>query len=84
MGYYINPSDGSTKEQFLAKYGRKVGIEEVAITDTDLPVCLVDNGEFTAAGIMWCPQEVTAFTRPLDRRSKRFFMVPRVLLQEFL
>ena len=63
MGYYINPPDMS-KEEFLAKHGTPISAiqaEEYNFKEDKLPVCLLDNGAFTAAGIGIDAHEVQAF-----------------------
>lgn len=90
MGLYINPTDGSTKEEFLAKYGRQVAETTASVylklntTSSEmLPVVLVDNVLFTAAGVCDTLEEFNAFTRPSDIRPKKFYLVPRSALREF-
>jgi hypothetical protein len=83
MGYYVNPAT-ETKESFLENEGREVQLSECKLTDSELPVVLVDNGFFTAAGIAYSEAELQAFTSPGDRRPKRFFMVPKVKLEQFM
>jgi len=80
MGAYVNPSD-TTKELWLEKHGREIRAEEAEVTDTELPVCLVDNMIFTAAGIGYCDREIRAFAKP-DGRPKTWFMAPREKLHE--
>jgi hypothetical protein len=84
MGYYINPKDGSSKESFLSKHGLQVLApkEGFDFSGENWPVCLVDNGAFTAAGIADCPEELDAFKYP-DGRPKAWFLVPRVHLEPF-
>lgn len=81
MGYYINPPDMS-KEKWLNKFANFVGPidedeeipkwEDIAKDDV-LPVILVDNGRFTAAGVAYSEQEYKAFTDPDDKRSRELF-----------
>ena len=84
MGYYINPYDGRTKEQWLADEAREVPQSELTHTADELPVVLIDNGMFTAAGIAYCPDELAVFVDPKDRRPKRYFMVSRIKLEPYL
>lgn len=85
MGYYINPSDGTGKEDWLRQHGRPLAAAPARHDDGDgLAVCLIDNGLFTAAAICYCQAELTAFADPSDRRPKTWFMVPKPLLQPFL
>lgn len=83
MGYYINPPD-MEKEDFLRQHGRPIHSTEAKmhLTDTTLPVCLVNNGGFTAAGIAYSMDEVDAFLHP-DRRPKRWFSVSREALKPY-
>lgn len=82
MGSYINPSDCS-KEQWLADHGIPVHgnrIPRIGELEGFLPVCLVDNGAFTAAGICFNDRELAAFSQPSDYRPKRWFHVSQELL----
>jgi hypothetical protein len=79
MGWYINPRS-STKEDWLAEHGTPTrGPTE--ITETHLPVCLVNNGYFTAAVICPDERELIEFGRD-DNRPKVWFSVPRQTLIE--
>ena len=78
MGYYIDP-EGMTKEAWLSANAEEVS----AVPDWDeahsaqkLPVCLVDNVIFTAAGVCFDRREHAEFSRPSDRRPKRWFVAP--------
>jgi hypothetical protein len=85
MGFYIDPANCS-KEQFLADNGTPISPEAAKQTLADgsnIPVCLVDNGIFTAAGITFSDGEIDAFNRPADSRPKKWFSVPREKLVEF-
>lgn len=80
MGWYINPHS-QTKEDWLAEHGtRTLGPGE--ITETHLPICLVDNGFFTAAAICPNERELIEFARDDDDRPKVWFSVPRKTLIE--
>jgi len=85
MGLYINPTDGTTKEQFLEEYGSKVAINEflshIPGTKGIYGVALVDNGPFTAAGVAYDGLEAARFTRNSDKRPKMFFLVSAELLR---
>ena len=76
MDYYIDPRNES-KESFLETRG-------VAVPDTfkwsdtpkgSLPVILINNGFFTAAGIAYSEAKFNAFTGVDDRRPKQFYTV---------
>lgn len=76
MGYYINPPD-MTKEEFLEKHGTET--DDPRFDSETFPVCLVNNGPFTAAGIAYDAKERDAFLRP-DGRPKKWYQVPREAL----
>lgn len=81
MSYYINPLD-SSKEEWLGQHGTEVSLPEVkrfSFANGTLPVCLVDNGAFSAAAILYDPRERDCFTapNPRDRRPKRWFLVSK-------
>ena len=85
MGYYINPH-GVSKEAWLIENGVHISETEArSVFDegSDLPVCLVDNGIFTAAAVAYDTREFQAFTLPDDDRPKCWFRVPREKLIEF-
>ncbi len=91
MGYYINPKDGSTKEDWLEKFAlsdlhlQLNGIPKWSEVPEDcLPVCLVDNQIFTAAAIVYDEREFDAFNDPDDFRPKNWFFVRNEFLAEFL
>ena len=76
MGFYINPPEGS-KEGWLAKNATLIGhIGMAKIPEFDekpegtLPIILVHNGGFTAAGITYNELEYQDFTSPNDPRPK--------------
>ena len=80
MGAYVNPSN-ETKEQFLLREGRSTGnLSWAAVPPDHLPVILMDNGMFTAAGIAYCESELREFTSPTDRRPRRIYYVPTAKL----
>lgn len=80
MGYYVNPPNES-KEDFLDREGMvippypRLGWKDVP--DGFLPVVLINNGPFTAAGIAYCEGELKAFTDPGDLRPKVIYLVKR-------
>lgn len=84
MGYYINPPN-MEKEAWLKKYGiNPGGVSHIANAkfgswkdpkDRDLlPVCLIDNGKFTAAGVAYNEMKLRRYLMP-DHRPKRWFLV---------
>lgn len=79
MGYYVDPTDRS-KEQWLHENG--IVVLGPSFTEDSYPVCLVDNGPFTAAGICFDLREADAFNQPTDHRPRQWFLVPRSKLIE--
>lgn len=75
MGCYVNPAI-ETKEQFLEKNGIQVlNIKWEDVPSDCLPVVLIDNGPFTAAGVAYSKRELEAFTDPRDTRHKKIYIV---------
>lgn len=77
MGYYVNPP--MDKGLWLEQNGVKTA-GPCEITESHLPVCLVDNGPFTAAAVGVDAREVQAFQQPGDYRPKQWFRVSREAL----
>ena len=89
MGYYINPGDGTDKEEFLANHAVMVGHTTLdalhhfmAHTSDVLPVVLLDNGVFTAAGIAYNKAELDVFLDPTDDRHRMVFLISKATLIE--
>lgn len=78
MGAYINP-DGQNKEEWLRENGTPINLLDVlnwSHKPVDvLPVVLMNNGFFTAAGICYSETEMRVFTDPSDSRPKSYFFV---------
>jgi hypothetical protein len=86
MGFYINPPD-QTKEEFLYDHGFRLRPEELPSSfdfanSIHLPVCLVDNGAFTAAGIAYCQAEYERFLDGADR-PKKWYLVSKANLKPY-
>jgi hypothetical protein len=77
MGYYVNPSSGS-KESFLRSKGVSLprAPKWSEIPKDKMAVCLVDNGFFTAAAIIYSEAELREFDSPADTRPKKWYLVP--------
>lgn len=77
MGYYINPVNES-KESFLEREGLEVPQTDwEKIPKDSLPVILINNGAFTAAGIGFDKREYEAFVDKRDRRPKKIYIVKK-------
>lgn len=74
MGAYLNPPT-TTKERWLVDNAVFVKEPPQSIDELPdcLPVCLVDNGAFTAAGIAYNEQELKHFKDPDGRRKTWFW-----------
>lgn len=88
MGYYINPPD-CTKEHWLATKGtvipRPLSLDDVG--PNHLPVCLVDNGPFRAAGIAFSQAELDSWNQEElegDTRPRTWYRVSKEALAPFL
>lgn len=80
MGCYINPP-GMSKEDWLLLYAlplRSAPSPVDSILIDYVPVCWVDNGDFTAAGVAYSAEEQRRFSNPNDPRPKLWFYAPRV------
>ena len=51
-------------------------------TEGFLPVVLVDNGMFTAAGVAFSKRDLEEFISPTDLRQKKYYLVPTDKLHE--
>ena len=73
MGYYINPKD-MTKEAWLAQHGKPSSTPPPfsVAEQGELPVCLVQNALFSAAGVCFSEQELAAWKAP-DPRPRQWF-----------
>ena len=76
MGCYVNPKEIS-KEEWL--YQQDEGTEKAPawefVPKGMLPVCLVDNGGFTAAAVAYSESERDRFDEE-DGRPKKWFLIP--------
>ena len=80
---YVNPPT-ERKEAFLRNEGTEIdkAPQWSEVPEGTLPVVLVDNGPFTAAGIAFSERELREFSDPGDYRPKRWYIVPiRKLLE---
>lgn len=79
MGFYINPLNES-KQSFLDRVSTKIQqpLSYNDVSDDTAIICLVDNGVFSAAGIVFSERELKAFTYNVnDDRPKTWYIVPR-------
>lgn len=81
MGCYVNPPNES-KEAFLEREGRAVSVQEVVITNVEVPVCLFSNGSWTAAAVCDYDEELARFTDEVGARLISWYMVDAKKLAE--
>ena len=75
MGCYVNPKLES-KESWLKREGNKVSqVSWDNLPEGTLPVVVMNNRFFTAAGVAYSEDELKAFTDPSDHRHKEFYYV---------
>ena len=78
MGLYLNPP-GMSKEDWLRQHGIRATAKQMVDeyqTQKEkgfVPIVLVDNGHFTAAGIGSNLDETRVFCDPKDPRHKLYF-----------
>lgn len=86
MGCYINPKNNGDKEYWLNSHGTKIVRENIDSfkdrPEGKLPVILLDNGLFHAAGVAFSQEEWEVFSNPSDSRPKKYFYVPISELKE--
>jgi len=79
MGFYVNP-ENETKEEFLEREGLIVtpgfSMQWDDIPQGHLPVILVRNPTFTAAGIAFCKDKFKVMTNSYDKRLRTIYFVP--------
>lgn len=85
MGIYINPRNLS-KEEFLRQNAIQISRtqfihHEFASGMREIPIALVNNGSFTAAGVCDTSRERDVFAID-DGRPKYFFLIDRDKLTE--
>lgn len=96
MGLYVNPKNMEKEEWLLLNATACVGhavpldtaIEELGIADKlykELyPVCLVNNGSFTAAAVCYCSMEKDRFNDESDPRPRMWLFVTKERLATVL
>jgi len=86
MGIYINPPDQS-KEDLLTKHAHTISREEFLAFDDflgpDTIICFIDNSDFTAAHVSYCPEERDRVSDPdgMEGRPHIFFKIPKAALK---
>lgn len=86
MGIYINPKDTSKEawleDNAIGKFPLQEPPPWPAQDEGWLPVALVDNGGFTAAGICFSKDEYDVFSSDISGRPILWFRVPTARLNE--
>lgn len=80
MGAYVNPLN-ETKEEFLEREGKEITVEDAILHNpgryNHFAVCLIGNGSFTAAAILYDEGEIEAFTDSRDIRPKKYYLITK-------
>ncbi len=81
MGCYLNPRDGSSKEEWLNDKGLPIDQDQVTRVDADvlrasglMLVCLVYNADFTAAMVAYDDRQKRRGLEPSDPRPKKWYL----------
>ncbi len=83
MGYYISPRT-QTKEEWLVDNATIV-TDRVSIDTVPEGYCLlchVNNGAFTALGVVNSERELSAWLQPGDHRPKDFYLAKKEVATE--
>lgn len=95
MGKYLDPRprDGQTADQAKYFFCRENGMsvdkstfDSFILKDepNSIPICIVDNGPFTAALICDTQNEINHVRDYPDPRPKQYFLVAKMALQPYL
>lgn len=93
MGKYVTTAVTIGKAQWIKE--KLTGTLELPVPPTPsellvyardgmVPVCVVQNGLFDAAGVCDTADELEAFTVPADTRPRTWLVVPRALIAPFV
>jgi len=81
MGYYIETGELKLKYLWIEQYMKgKILPKDQILTNKsndNVPVVVVSNGPFEAAGIAYSEREWEAFNLPDDFRPKKYLLVPK-------
>ncbi len=84
MGLYINPQNGQSKEAFLKERAEPINPQAFKTFDftaepSKLPIVLVDNGPFTAAGVAYNERERKEWLWVFDKheRPMSFYLIAK-------
>ena len=89
MGCYVNPK-GESNHDWLEENGKCIEVldnKEIPVysglcNGGKLPVILVDNGSFYAAGVCFDEREYNRFTQPDDPRPRIIYTCDKELLKK--
>jgi hypothetical protein len=79
MGYYIQGPATGKAWHILDTIGGRIIPQPATFAPEagQAIICVVNNGAFEAAGLVWRAAEFVAFTSPDDPRSKIWLSVPK-------
>jgi hypothetical protein len=87
MGYYIETIHGALQKarQLQQEFSQITLLDSPKrTTSTDVTVCVVQNGHFDAAAIVYDVNELKAFTDPRDYRPKTWLSVPVTVIEQLV
>jgi hypothetical protein len=83
MGYYIETAFNLAKDlQLIDNFGAVVTTPDLPEDKTKVLVCVVQNGPFDAAGVVFNEFELRAFTDPDDDRRRTWLLMDRDIVVE--
>jgi len=79
MGFYIETNSHKNKAEWLIANAKAVEYNyPMPGNEKYIPVIVINNGVFEAAGIAFNPLELDAFTLSMnDTRPRRYLLIPR-------
>lgn len=77
MGFYIETSEMKNKAEWLKKNAGAIYLSgrPTEVNPDYVPVCVIDNGQFEAAGIAFDEQEAKSFDDKDDKRKKQWMLI---------
>lgn len=87
MGFYIQTPQPRGKAKQLIDLHAAVRLDIIPRNVSDCPsdkviICVVENGPFDAAGVVFSQAELAAFQSPEDPRLKHWLLLDRELLPD--
>lgn len=79
MGYYIEGPRVGKVEFLKTEHGATPNTADLGdpLPEDKALICVVSNGHFEAAALIYSKDELRAFTMPSDRRPKTFLLMDK-------